>query len=83
VKNRLYGAVQSTKSRFRDVPIGDVVLVERVRSKIGRAVSHPHAIHVTAQNGRVRLSGEILSEEADDLIGRCEQLRASEKSIIN
>ena len=66
VKNRLYGAVQTTKSRFRDVPVSDAVLVECVRSKIGRAVSHPHGIHVTAQNGRVQLSGEILSEEVGD-----------------
>src|SRR5206468_9813088 len=42
--------------------------MEHVRSKMGRAVSHPHAIHVNVQNGRVRLTGEILSEELDDLI---------------
>jgi len=68
VRNRLNGAVQSIRSRFRDTPAIDVVLMERVRSKMGRAVSHPHAIHVTVQNGRVRLTGEILSEELDDLI---------------
>jgi len=68
VKNRLYGTVRSTKSRFVDTSISDDVLVERVRSKMGRAVSHPHAIYVIAQNGRVRLSGEILSDEVDDLI---------------
>src|SRR5437867_9974886 len=42
--------------------------MERVRSKMGRAVSHPHAIHVNVQNGSVQLTGEILSEELDDLI---------------
>ena len=61
VKNRLYGTVQSTKSRFRDAAVSDDVLVERVRSQMGRAVSHPHAIYVTAQDGRITLSGEIMA----------------------
>src|SRR5438093_813614 len=68
VRNCLNGALQSIRSRVRDTPPSDVVLMERVRSKMGRAVSHPHAIHVNVQNGRVRLTGEILSEELDDLI---------------
>src|SRR5947207_11866127 len=64
IKNRLFGTVQSTKSRFTaDIAASDDVLVERVRSQLGRAVSHPHAISVTAKDGRVRLTGEILSEE--------------------
>ncbi len=68
VKNRFYGTVASTKSRFTDEDVSDDVLVERVRSQMGRAVSHPHAISVTARDGRVTLSGEILSEEVDELI---------------
>src|SRR2546430_17421397 len=35
VKTRLYGTLQSTKSRFVDTPITDDVLVERLRSKMG------------------------------------------------
>ena len=69
VKNRLYGRVQSTRSRFRDAAVFDDVLVERVRSQMGRAVSHPHAIYVTAQDGRITLSGEILTNELEHLIG--------------
>jgi hypothetical protein len=67
LKNRIYGTVVSTRSRFTDTPVSDDVLVERVRSQLGRAISHPHAIHVTAKDGEVTLSGEILSEEISDL----------------
>jgi hypothetical protein len=68
VKNRLYGTVHSTKSLFSETAVSDDVLVERVRSQMGRAISHPHAIHVTAQNGWVTLTGEILSGEVSDLV---------------
>ncbi len=68
VKNRLSGTVHSTKSRFTDIAVSDDVLVERVRSRMGRAVSHSHAVRVTAKNGRVTLTGEILSEELNDLL---------------
>src|ERR1051325_9050855 len=82
VKNRVYGALQSTKSRFTGEEVSDDVLVERVRSQMGRAVSHPHAIHVTAKDGRITLTGEILSEEVDDFIG-CAQSVKGVKSIEN
>jgi uncharacterized membrane protein len=43
-------------------------LAERVRAKIGHAVSHPHAIKVTAHGGRVTLSGPILAHEKEQLL---------------
>jgi len=49
-------------------PVSDEVLVERVRSKMGRIVSHPHAIGVSAYDGRVTLSGPILTKEVNKLI---------------
>jgi len=66
--NRVYGIVASVRSRFSDTAVDDDVLVERIRSQLGRAVSHPHAIHVTAKDGQVTLSGEILVEEVSDLL---------------
>jgi uncharacterized membrane protein len=44
------------------------VLSERVKSHIGRVISHPHAIHVTNQDGVVTLSGPILEGEVDMLL---------------
>ena len=46
----------------------DLVLIERVRAKMGRIVSHPHAIQIGARDGRVTLSGPILPGEATPLL---------------
>jgi hypothetical protein len=46
----------------------DLVLIERVRAKMGRVVSHPHAIQVGAYKGRVTLSGPILAGEVQQLL---------------
>jgi hypothetical protein len=49
-------------------PPSDDVLVERVRAKLGRYVSHPHAIRVSAQNSYVTVSGDILASEHGKLL---------------
>jgi hypothetical protein len=49
--------------RLRDDGPSDAVLVERVRARLGRVVSHPHAVRVEARDGRVRLIGPILARE--------------------
>ncbi len=46
----------------------DDVLVGRVRARLGRYVSHPHAVEVTAQGGRVTLRGQILKHEVGPLL---------------
>ncbi|MGE5616350.1 MAG: BON domain-containing protein [Bacillota bacterium] len=53
----------------------DVVVVERVRSAIGRVVSHPHAIEVHSSDGRVLLEGAVLAGELDSLIACVEDVR--------
>jgi hypothetical protein len=46
----------------------DLQLIERVRARMGRLVSHPHAIQVGANNGRVTLSGPVLRHEVARLL---------------
>ncbi len=75
LRNRAQGVAQITRSGLRPQPVDDVVLVERVRSRIGRVVSHPGAIWVTAEQGRVTLSGPVLAREVDDLITTVERVR--------
>jgi gas vesicle protein len=66
VANRTHGAAASLRSRFRDTTPDARKLKERVRAELGRVVSHPHAIEVSVlHEGCVRLSGPILSSEAD------------------
>ena len=67
-RNRVRGLSAGAKTLVNRTPVSDEVLVERVRSKMGRVVSHPHSINVSADNGRVTLSGPILTNEVAKLI---------------
>ena len=66
--NRTRGTIAAIQSRLSSEQPDDSVLVDRVRSKLGRIVSHPAAIHVTAENGNVTLSGPILADEVPHLL---------------
>jgi uncharacterized membrane protein len=65
--HRTYGTAASMRSPFRH-GADDQVVVDRVRSKLGRLVSHPHAVEVTSTDGVVTLRGTILEAEADNLM---------------
>jgi uncharacterized membrane protein len=66
--HRAYGLVANTRRLFQREDVSDEVLVERVRAALGRFVSHPHAIDVSANCGHVRLDGPILAREVRPLI---------------
>jgi CBS domain-containing protein/osmotically-inducible protein OsmY len=64
LQNRATGAVASAKSKLKhEEDLSDQKLEARVRSGLGRATSHPHAIRVRAENGCVTLEGNILTDE--------------------
>jgi uncharacterized membrane protein len=66
--HRTYGTAASLRSPFRHDHVDDPVVIERVRSKLGRLVSHPHALEVMSADGIVTMRGPILEREADILI---------------
>jgi len=69
IANRSTGLWAEASRRFRaGAMVPDRELTERVRSKLGRVVSHPHAIEVAVRDGRVTLSGPILMEEVHPLV---------------
>jgi CBS domain-containing protein len=69
LKNRAAGIVASAKSLIHtEEEVPDDKLVSRIRSKIGRHVSHARAVQVTANRGNVTLSGPILAGEVPGLI---------------
>ena len=68
LRNRTQGIVSEMKSRFSSESVDDAVLHDRLRAKLGRIVSHPKAIDVSVQNGRVVLSGPIVSTEVPALL---------------
>ena len=79
LRNRTQGI---THVHFSSEPVDDRKLAERVRSKLGRVVSHPGAVEVSAQNGRVTLSGPILVEEIPELLACVNRVKGV-KQVIN
>lgn len=68
LSNRTSGTLAELKARLRAEPVSDEVLRARVRAQLGRLVAHPHAIHVTAEEGKVTLSGPVFASELDHLL---------------
>jgi uncharacterized membrane protein len=66
--NRVRGLAAQAGSVFKSGDADDDTLAARVRSKMGRAVSHPGAIEVTARDGVVTLGGDALIHEVDALL---------------
>lgn len=80
--HRANGLVARARSTFDRTPVDDVVLVERVRSQLGRVVSHPHAIVVDATGGRVRMRGPVLGSEVDRLVRAVARVRGV-RDVVN
>jgi hypothetical protein len=68
VTDRVRGIAYETQTRLQNEVVPDDVLIERVRAKLGRVVSHPRAIIVTINQGRVTLGGPILAQEVGRLL---------------
>jgi hypothetical protein len=69
VEHRLEGLQARTRRLWATRPSpDDLQLIERVRARMGRMVSHPHAIQVGALGGRITLSGPVLAHEAASLL---------------
>jgi uncharacterized membrane protein len=68
VTNRAKGGLAAGRSLFQKDHAPDTVLEQRVRSRLGRLVSHPDAIDVRCRYGEATLSGPILADEAARLV---------------
>jgi uncharacterized membrane protein len=73
--HRIYGTMAESGNLFRREEISDDVLTERIRARVGRSVSHPHAISVTVNDGHVSLSGPVLAHEAPRLLSGVSSVR--------
>jgi uncharacterized membrane protein len=65
---RTHGMAAGARALLRHEVVGDDVLVQRVRSRMGRCVSHPHAVQVSAAEGTVTLRGQVLAGEEKALL---------------
>ncbi|MEP7208403.1 MAG: YtxH domain-containing protein [Casimicrobiaceae bacterium] len=68
--NRLHGVNARLAHRLErgNGSLDELHLIERVRSAMGRIVTHPHALQVGARGRTVVLSGPILAAEVRDLL---------------
>ncbi|MBO0724550.1 MAG: SRPBCC family protein [Blastocatellia bacterium] len=73
--HRVYGALAEGGKRLRREEVSDDVLADRIRARIGRSVSHPHAIKVTVNDGHVVLSGAALASEERRLLSGVSSVR--------
>jgi uncharacterized membrane protein len=78
VENRARGWKARARSRFRHEEVDDVVLEERVRSKLGRVASHPGSIHVVAQEGWITLTGDVLAGEAEHIAKSIQSVKGAQ-----
>jgi len=68
-RQRTYGLIAETRTQLRGAEVPeDTVLVARVRAQIGHVISQAGAVDVTAQQGRVTLSGSIAAHEVEKLL---------------
>ena len=76
VEHRVEGAVAETYPLFEnDDQVSDNVLEQRIRTAVGRAVSHPHAVEVNCTGGSVFLGGWVLADEVAELTGAVRSVR--------
>lgn len=68
--HRAGGVAARVRYAFDRGEASDIVLAERVRACLGRAVSHPGAIGAEASGGCVTLTGDVLAHEYAALM-RC------------
>lgn len=62
-------------------PQSDAELRGRIQSRLDRIVTHPRAIHVSVENGVVRLSGRVLSKERDGLLAQVQDMPGVQKLV--
>lgn len=82
VRHRARGLAAATRGRLWTEDVDDRRLLARVRSRLGRVCSHPHAIDVEVREGEVTLRGPVLAGEARDLLNAAASVRGVH-SVIN
>ena len=62
-------------------PRSDAELRSRIRDALDRMVSHPGALHVTVENGAVRLSGHVLAKEREGVLEQIQRMPGVQKLV--
>lgn len=83
LRNRAMGAIAELRSRMRERFADDDVLLERVRSELGRVCSHPREVDVLVNDGNVTLNGGVLGNEFVTTSSAIESVPGVRKVINN
>ncbi len=75
LEHRAEGLVYEATHLFRREQVGDDILEQRVRARLGRIACHPGAIEVHAGNGHVLLRGPVLRGEAEEITRALRRVR--------
>jgi hypothetical protein len=67
-QNRSQGVRHRVRQRFDRNEVSDDILIERVRSEMGRHVSNFHSLQITCQDGVLTIAGPILASEIQDCL---------------
>ncbi|CAN5291620.1 hypothetical protein BH24GEM2_BH24GEM2_16520 [soil metagenome] len=78
LRNQAAGLAAEAQARLQGDEVDDFILEARVRSEIGRAVSTPGAVHVSARKGQVTLTGPVLAQEVAELLATARSVRGVE-----
>jgi uncharacterized membrane protein len=70
LRNRYEGAVADAKGLWTQEDVTDDILADRARTALGRVISHPRSLEVSAEHGWVTLRGPILAGEEKRLLRR-------------
>lgn len=73
--NRCRGVANETLGRFRKEELSDEQLAQRVRAELGHHTDHSRAIEVSVHDGRVILSGPVLTDEAERIVKAVHKVR--------
>jgi osmotically-inducible protein OsmY len=82
ITNRAQGVMAETKSLFRFEEVTDDVLIQRVRSRLGRLPVEIGGLEVTAHDGIVTLRGAIDADEVPKVVRAARFVRGA-KAVDN
>jgi uncharacterized membrane protein len=73
--NRSAGLAAVARRTLQRDSADDAVVADRVRTEVGRVVSHPGAIEVSVEHGRATLRGQVLASEGKKLVATVRGVR--------
>jgi hypothetical protein len=82
IAEKARGIAVETLNRLKSEPVSDDVLHERIHAHMGRIVTHPRAIEVSVNDGKVTLTGDILVSEVQAFVSHVKTMQGV-STVVN